>query len=185
MGQIQTLDYQGGMLFLEKGRLYKSLRDEEEEGLKLYQYLGEYENWTDFLKSGHLGSQKSMVYFFIDCYTTFIEMHELDHDMVAKVPMDKLQIILPSVRLLSKQEEVIDLLHQADVLSRSDLIQQLHDMRVKGKLPAGKQKDREPTPDPDENKSRETMLIEFRLHHVCGRYRPNIDHDLVCTCKHD
>lgn len=172
--EIQDLERKGGMIYLERGRLYKRLRDEKDaDGKPLYQLVADAESWVEFLKSGYLNEGKTMVYLCIDIYQVFIDEYEYEPVRIADIPTDKLSMILPSVKKAEHEDVVEELIVAAESLSRSDLITRLGELAKEGKIPARKNQ-----PEEREEDEQEEFLVRF-FRGKNGKYIPDCDWDIV------
>ena len=154
--EVKDLVKKQGILYLEIGKRFKTLRDEE-----LFKPLG-YDTWTSFINSGDLPYKKSMIYGYIDVYELFIERYKLEYEQVIDIPFDKLYMILPKAKRASNTIEVKELVSMARSLSRSDLGIELGEVIINGRA--------------------KTILVKAFLCDDCNKYRLDIDALNICKC---
>ncbi|KKR27917.1 MAG: hypothetical protein UT61_C0062G0017 [Candidatus Woesebacteria bacterium GW2011_GWA1_39_8] len=144
---------QQGILFLEIGRLLKTIRDQE-----YFKIFGN-ESFTEFLGDPDIGIGYSTAYAYIYVFEVYIQKYGYARTQVAEVPWSKLRLIAPSLKEASK-EKAEELFDKAKTLSRSDLA-----LELKGKT------------DFDEIKP----YIKLEKH-TCGKWRVTSETEL-CSCE--
>lgn len=118
--ELKKLVKQQGFLFLDIGRLLKTIRDN-----KLYKLL-DIETFNAFIAQPEIGLSRSLVYGYITIYETYIQKYGYPVSQISSVPYSKLLLIAPRIKDGNKKK-ADQLLTQATTLSMSDLRQELTD----------------------------------------------------------
>lgn len=104
------------MRFLELGKLFKEVRDEE-----LYKEL-DCESFTEFIADPEISFSRSTVYSFIEIYEKYTLRLKVSQEYLLDIGHGKLRIINPVV-----EENPDEWLGKARALSRSDLISEVRE----------------------------------------------------------
>ena len=85
-------------LFVHVGRILQIIRDG-----KLYRYMGEggYDTFEHYLNNAEIGLQYSTAYLYIRCYEYYIQKLALQPDEVTKIPVNRLQRLLPVLKKMT------------------------------------------------------------------------------------
>ena len=110
---------------LELGKLFKAIRDE-----KLYKLLGA-ETFGEYIGYPEISFGRSTIYSFIHVYELFVLKLGYNPEILSKIGHRKLQIITPVVKIHDNDDKKHGWLISAQVLSESDLINEVR--RVQGK----------------------------------------------------
>jgi len=103
------------IMYLEVGRQLKWFKEKDR-----YKFIeGAGSTWTEFVSKIAIGRQHS--YDLIALYEQFVERWQIPEDLLAQTDRRRLISTLPFVRQADNRDYVLEKVHQAKELSRSDL----------------------------------------------------------------
>lgn len=154
--QLLGLLRKQGIIFLDVGRLLKILRDES-----YYEVLG-HSSFSEFIASGEIGVKHSTVYAYIAIYEIFVMRYGFKYEELAGIPWDKLWLSIPAVRKMSDRQSVEEVVEQARVLPRTDLIIALGGEKKEGDI--------------------QSKTVKLFKHKKCGKWIVELSADVICQC---